>query len=120
MSFVLFVTAIKDALEDWSRHKADNIENNRKTSIFLNGQFVEALWRDVKVGHVVRVSNREMIPADIVMIASSDSNGLAYVLTANLDGETNLKLRQVCVVLSLFSSLYLYNGKNFISPNCNK
>lgn len=36
------------------------------------------------------------IPADIVMLGSSDSDGVCYLETANLDGETNLKLRQSC------------------------
>lgn len=41
------------------------------------------------------VRNRELIPADMVMLASSETNGLSYVMTANLDGETNLKAKEV-------------------------
>jgi magnesium-transporting ATPase (P-type) len=41
------------------------------------------------------VKNRELIPADMVMLATSEKNGLAYVMTANLDGETNLKAKEV-------------------------
>jgi len=32
--------------------------------------------------------------ADIVLISTSDENGLCFIETAELDGETNLKVRQ--------------------------
>ena len=33
------------------------------------------------------------IPADLILIASSEEDGLAFVETSNIDGETNLKLK---------------------------
>ena len=49
--------------------------------------------KDIRQGHIVVVRNREMIPADIVLLASSGDRGCAYVETSSIDGETNLKLR---------------------------
>ncbi len=49
--------------------------------------------RDIRQGHIVFIRNREMIPADIVLLASSGDRGCAYIETSSIDGETNLKLR---------------------------
>ena len=48
---------------------------------------------DIRQGHFVLVKNREMVPADIVLLASSNDQGGAYIETSSIDGETNLKLR---------------------------
>ena len=45
-------------------------------------------------GDIVRVKNGEMIPADLVVLQTGLPEGVCYINTANLDGETNLKLRK--------------------------
>ena len=48
---------------------------------------------NIRQGHLVLIRNREMIPADVIILASSSDNGNAYIETSSIDGETNLKLR---------------------------
>jgi P-type E1-E2 ATPase len=53
----------------------------------------------VCVGDVVKVDNNELFPADMVLLSSSEPQAMAYIETSNLDGETNLKIRQVRIFL---------------------
>lgn len=48
---------------------------------------------DIRQGHIILVKNREMVPADMILLASSGDNGSSYIETSSIDGETNLKLR---------------------------
>ncbi|ODQ60818.1 hypothetical protein WICANDRAFT_67486 [Wickerhamomyces anomalus NRRL Y-366-8] len=57
-------------------------------------KFEKNFWKNVKVGDIVRVHNNDEIPADIILLSTSDADGACYVETKNLDGETNLKVRQ--------------------------
>jgi P-type E1-E2 ATPase len=52
------------------------------------------MWKDIHCGDIVRVNQDEFIPCDLVILSSSDAKGVAYVETKNLDGETNLKMKQ--------------------------
>ncbi|KAF7022367.1 hypothetical protein CFC21_035151 [Triticum aestivum] len=96
LAFVLFVTAVKDAYEDIRRHRSDRRENNRLAAVLAPqtaGEYLPKKWKHIRVGDVVRVASNETLPADMVLLATSDPTGLAHVQTVNLDGETNLKTR---------------------------
>uniref|UniRef100_A0A671KQJ5 Phospholipid-transporting ATPase n=1 Tax=Sinocyclocheilus anshuiensis TaxID=1608454 RepID=A0A671KQJ5_9TELE len=65
--FILLVAAVKEVIEDLVR---------------------------VSVGEVVRAANGDHLPADLIILSSSEPQGMCYIETSNLDGETNLKIRQ--------------------------
>uniref|UniRef100_A0A8C6UEY7 Phospholipid-transporting ATPase n=1 Tax=Neogobius melanostomus TaxID=47308 RepID=A0A8C6UEY7_9GOBI len=75
--FILVVAAVKEIIEDLIVH-----------------------WQKVAVGEVVRAANGDHLPADLVILSSSEPQGMCYIETSNLDGETNLKIRQGLQVTS--------------------
>ena len=90
---VLFVTAVKEVWEDFQRLKQDRQINRRKVLVLRDNRWTRTMWLDIKVGDLVKVENKEPFPADLVLLTSSEDQGMAYIETSNLDGETNLKVR---------------------------
>nr|XP_031361928.1 probable phospholipid-transporting ATPase VB [Lonchura striata domestica] len=94
---VLLASMIKDAIEDYRKYQYDKTINFTKTRVYDKEEhaYVEKCWKDVRVGDFVQLQCNEIVPADILLLYSSDQNGICHLETANLDGETNLKQRRV-------------------------
>lgn len=139
---VVFITAAKDAFEDFQRHKVDQQYNQNITHTltgYVNTNYPEppmqssllrsclsskegkkgpkketsvttttteedgsnakeavfhkSLSKDVLVGDFILLRNGDSLPADAVLLSSSDKEGVCFVETKDLDGETNLKPR---------------------------
>jgi phospholipid-transporting ATPase len=60
----------KDAYEDRKRHVADAEENDRDVEVYDNTlkKFVTKMWREIRVGNIVKVNEGEMIPADMITL----------------------------------------------------
>lgn len=111
--------------------------NNRQSQAVVGNQLEKRKWRDIKVGDMVRLENNEFVTvrdvflhlirwiflslslvaqADIVLISTSEPNGLCFIETAELDGETNLKVRQAleetCGIKDDIDQLARFDGKN--------
>lgn len=94
-------TIAKEAVEDCERRAQDIAANNRKVEVYSgNGTFQRTRWKNLRVGNVVKVYKDEHFPADLLLLSSSYEDGICYVDTMNLDGETNLKLKQSLDVTS--------------------
>ncbi|KAM7100680.1 phospholipid-transporting ATPase VB [Ciconia maguari] len=105
---VLLASTIKDAIEDYRKYQFDKMINFSKTRVYDKEEraYVEKCWKDVRVGDFVQLQCNETIPADILLLYSSDQNGICHLETANLDGETNLKQRQVVMGFSSQNTLF--------------
>ncbi|KAM3399257.1 hypothetical protein ACQJBY_004573 [Aegilops geniculata] len=120
---VLLVTMVKEAIEDWRRKQQDIEVNNRKTKVFQDGAFRHTKWTKLRVGDVVKVEKDEFFPADLVLLSSSYDDAICYVETMNLDGETNLKLKQSLDVTSRLQDDDSFSGFGAVirceDPNAN-
>ncbi|MBA0744054.1 hypothetical protein Gogos_006691 [Gossypium gossypioides] len=106
---VIGATMIKEGVEDWRRQQQDIEVNNRKVKVHQgDGNFHHTEWKNLRVGDIVKVEKDEFFPTDLILLASSYEDAVCYVETMNLDGETNLKLKQALEVTSS-----LHNDYNF-------
>ncbi|XP_078283641.1 putative phospholipid-transporting ATPase IM [Rhinoraja longicauda] len=121
---VLTITAVKDATDDYFRYKSDNQVNNRQSQVLIDGKLQNEKWMNVRVGDVIKLENDQFVAADILLLSSSEPHGLSYVETAELDGETNLKVRQALTVTSELgadmSQLAAFDGEIICEPPNNK
>ncbi|XP_017784427.1 PREDICTED: probable phospholipid-transporting ATPase IA isoform X2 [Nicrophorus vespilloides] len=103
--FILSVSAIKEIIEDIKRHRADDETNHREVYVLRSDAWKKVKWMHVGVGDIVKVLNNNFFPADLVLISSSEPQGMSFIETANLDGETNLKIRQALPSTATLTSI---------------
>ncbi|CAH8358494.1 unnamed protein product [Eruca vesicaria subsp. sativa] len=95
LTFVILATMVKEGVEDWRRKQQDIEVNSRKVGVHQgNGDFDFKEWKTLRVGDILKVEKNDFFPADLVLLSSSYEDAVCYVETMNLDGETNLKLKQ--------------------------
>ena len=91
---VLIISLIREAVEDYRKYSNDKLANETTVSIYKMPSFLKQKCALIKVGNIIKVRKEEMIPADLLIIKTSLSNGFCYMQTSNLDGETTLKPRE--------------------------
>ena len=65
LTFVIGVSCVLAALEDWKRHKADTEANSTKANVWQHGigRYVLEPWGSVRVGDLVQLRNYDVCPA---------------------------------------------------------
>lgn len=51
-------------------------------------------WKDVSAGDIIIVHKNHYIPADLLFLSAENEEGICYIETMQLDGETNLKIKK--------------------------
>lgn len=56
---------------------------------------MEEKWAQVQVGDVIRMENDQFVAADVLLLSTSEPNGLCYIETAELDGYVHLRFKHI-------------------------
>ncbi|KAG6974547.1 hypothetical protein JG687_00000292 [Phytophthora cactorum] len=98
LAVVFVCSAIKEALEDRERHRADRVTNSRPVlTLTPLGSWEQRQWGDLRVGDIVKVMNDQTIPADLFLLSAEavehddDGQRRQQVQVANLQGPTDLE-----------------------------
>lgn len=110
--FFVSISMAKEGYDDLRRNRLDKEENNREASVLHAYQpgettpsgglihWATTKWKNIQVGDIVKLERDQAAPADLILLHSNSENGIAYIETMALDGETNLKSKQATSSLS--------------------
>uniref|UniRef100_A0A8C7DJ99 Phospholipid-transporting ATPase n=1 Tax=Oncorhynchus kisutch TaxID=8019 RepID=A0A8C7DJ99_ONCKI len=99
--FILTVAGIKEIIEDY----VSRMDTGQQSQVSSHRSAVTGQQSRVAVGDIVKVTNGQHLPADMVIVSSSEPQAMCYTETSNLDGETNLKIRQGLPLTASLQSL---------------
>ena len=87
---------------------SDNKINNNKV-VKINFKFDEPiheiiLCQDIVIGDFIFIKKNEEIPADMIVVNSSNEDGVIFINTSSLDGEKTLKNKVFFIILECFQT----------------
>ncbi|KAI9777848.1 MAG: hypothetical protein M1839_008525 [Geoglossum umbratile] len=112
LMFFVGLSIAKEGYDDLRRYRLDKAENNRDASVLHAYEpilvtkegpefpstdlrhWAVTKWKDIRVGDIIKLRRDEPVPADLVILHSKGQEGVAYIETMALDGETNLKSKR--------------------------
>ncbi|EUD67234.1 guanylate cyclase, other [Plasmodium inui San Antonio 1] len=98
LALFVCVSIVKNVYEDSRRSNIDSQINNRLCHVVdgSNSQLKAVRWMDLTVGSIIRLIENEQVPADILLLSCNNNEGLVYIETSLINGETNLN-KKCCV-----------------------
>ncbi|XP_022108719.1 probable phospholipid-transporting ATPase IIB isoform X2 [Acanthaster planci] len=93
LAFVIFVTVVREALDDFRRFCRDREVNSQQFLKLTRAGLVRVPSSEIQVSDLVVVEKDQRVPADMVFLRTTEKNGSCFIRTDQLDGETDWKLR---------------------------
>ncbi|XP_068951102.1 probable phospholipid-transporting ATPase IIB isoform X6 [Petaurus breviceps papuanus] len=126
LGFVLAVTMIREAVDEFRRFQRDKEMNSQLYSKLTIRGKVQVKSSDIQVGDLIIVEKNQRIPSDMVFLRTSEKTGSCFIRTDQLDGETDWKLKvavsctqRLPALGDLFSiSAYVYAQKPQLDIHC--
>lgn len=120
LAFVLCITLFKEAFDDFQRKRKDLELNNKKyEKLKKDGTFKKTNGANIAVGDIIKVYQNERIPADMVLLQTTEKSGSVFIRTDQLDGETDWKLRKAITLtqnLAVHQRLVEFVGEIVANP----
>lgn len=103
--FVLAITMAKEAYDDFQRYKRDQEANSQLyTRLGLNGHLETVPSSELRVGDMIQIQTDQRVPADVILLRTTEKAGASFIRTDQLDGETDWKLRKAIASTQKFPS----------------
>ncbi|KAL1115480.1 hypothetical protein AAG570_007510, partial [Ranatra chinensis] len=98
LCFVLLVTISREAVDDLRRHRRDQEVNSQRYKRLTRAKDGTIITESVpssklRVGDLVYIEKNQRVPADLVLLRTTERSGACFVRTDQLDGETDWKVR---------------------------
>jgi phospholipid-translocating ATPase len=115
LAIVLMITIAKEAVDDYKRFKRDKEANSQVYKRVTRQGLVDIASADIKEGDLIQINANERIPADMILLHTTDKSGSIFLRTDQLDGETDWKLRKPVVGTQEISDVTkLYSDNNYV------
>ncbi|KAI7866462.1 phospholipid-translocating P-type ATPase [Spinellus fusiger] len=93
LCFVLLITISKELIDDYHRYKRDKEANSQQYQVLSSLGMRSIPSSKIRVGDMILVHKNQRIPADMVLLRTTEESGASFIRTDQLDGETDWKLR---------------------------
>lgn len=91
LAFVLTITIFKEIVDEYHRRQRDRQLNEQIYTLSISNSPIMA--KDLNIGDIVTIHKDQRVPADLILLQSSEKSGESFIKTDQLDGETDWKLR---------------------------
>jgi len=78
--------------------KDRDLNNKKYEKLIKDGTFKKITSANIKVGDIIKICKDERVPADAVLLYTTEKSGGVFIRTDQLDGETDWKLRKAIAI----------------------